>query len=146
VTRLRAGRSGLRIPVDFLLFKTSRQSLGPTQLPMRWVGLHFPSVKGPGREVGHSPNLAPWFGKGGAILPLHKSGPVYSALACPYPKKSLNRTVALRSSSWETQNLAVYITPTFHEVEALLLRSVPRRRHIRTQLHRQWSHILQAPE
>jgi hypothetical protein len=40
VTRLRAGRSGVRFPVrerDFLFSVTSRPAVGPTQLPVHWV-------------------------------------------------------------------------------------------------------------
>jgi hypothetical protein len=56
-TRLRTGRSGVQILVgerDCALLQKSRSSLGPTQLPVQWVPVPFPDVKGPEHKVNHS--------------------------------------------------------------------------------------------
>jgi len=53
VTRLRAGRSGVRILVGaryFFFSKTCKPALVPAQLPIQWV----PGLKWPGPEVNHS--------------------------------------------------------------------------------------------
>jgi hypothetical protein len=60
VTRLRAGRGGIRISSrveEISVFsETSRTSLSPTQPPMRRVAGAFPlEVKRPGREANHLP-------------------------------------------------------------------------------------------
>ena len=51
VTRLPAGRSGVRILAVqgiFLSSKTCRPSLGPTYLPLQWVPVSFPGSKAAG--------------------------------------------------------------------------------------------------
>jgi hypothetical protein len=52
VTRIRAGRSGVRIPVATIAFfpppKTSRLALGSTQRPIQWVRELFPRDKAAG--------------------------------------------------------------------------------------------------
>ena len=59
MSRLRAGRSAVRIPVGardfYLLQKTLRPALRPTQPPIPWVQGPFPRVKRPEREVNLSP-------------------------------------------------------------------------------------------
>jgi hypothetical protein len=58
VTRLQAGRFGVRIPAGAMYFfsKISRPALGPTLSPIQWVPeAVFPGVKRLGREVDHSP-------------------------------------------------------------------------------------------
>jgi hypothetical protein len=59
ITGLRAGWSGVRVPVgatDFFLTPASRPVLGPTQPPIQWVpGVLSLEVKRPGREADHSP-------------------------------------------------------------------------------------------
>ena len=58
MTRLRAGLSGVRMPVGVKIFhfsKTSRRLWGPPNLPIQWVPRVFPGVKRPGRGVEHSP-------------------------------------------------------------------------------------------
>jgi hypothetical protein len=53
VTKLRAGRSGVRMSVRaeiFLFSKTSRPAFGPTQPPIQWVPGAFSGVKRPGFE------------------------------------------------------------------------------------------------
>jgi hypothetical protein len=58
VTRLWAGRSGVRIPAgETIYFSKKRPDYPrPTQLPIQWVpGGCFPKVKRAGREADHSP-------------------------------------------------------------------------------------------
>jgi hypothetical protein len=48
---------GVQVPIGSRIFSTtSRQALGPTQPPIKWVpGALFLGVKRPGREADHSP-------------------------------------------------------------------------------------------
>jgi len=65
-------------------------------------------------------------------------------LVCPYPKKSLDKTVALTVIFVGNSKSRSEYQTHLPRRRGFALRSVPHRRHIRTQLHRQWSHILQA--
>ena len=56
VSKLRAGRSGVRIPVgprDFLVSKACRLTVSPTHPRIQWVPGLFPGVNRPGREGDH---------------------------------------------------------------------------------------------
>ena len=56
MTRLRVGRSGVRMSVGaeiFLFSKTPRSVLGLTQPPIQWASRFFPGVLRSGRDVDH---------------------------------------------------------------------------------------------
>lgn len=65
------GRSGARIPadaLDFLALNMSRQTLGPSQPPVKWVSGSFSrEVELPGREFDHF-HLVPMSRMTGALL------------------------------------------------------------------------------
>ena len=76
---LRAGKSGVRIPVegrDFAPLQTSRPALGSVPPPTEWDGHSYRGLKRPGREVSHLHPL-PRLRKCGAIPPL----PIYALMA-----------------------------------------------------------------
>jgi hypothetical protein len=55
---LRAGKSGVRIPVegrDFALLQRSRPALGSVPPPTEWDRRSYPGLQRPGREVNHLP-------------------------------------------------------------------------------------------
>lgn len=59
VTRLQAGRSGLRLPVvagDFSVLPNVQTGTGPTHPPIWWVQEFPPGIKRRVREVDHSPS------------------------------------------------------------------------------------------
>jgi len=54
---LRAGKSGVRIPVegrDFAPLQTSRPALGFVPPPTEWDRRSYPGLKRPGHEVNHA--------------------------------------------------------------------------------------------